>query len=652
MVRIIPPHLGFFKKLIYIDIQHHYALTGHISPSLVRLVHLEYLDLSWNDFGGASIPEFIGSLKNLRHLDLSRAGFGGKIPPHLGNLSKLSYLDMQHHFGFSSSSSSVDNLIWFSQLSSLSYLDMSWWNLSAASDWLESPNMLPSLQELHLSSTNLSPTDLNYLSHYNFTVLDTIYLSVNKLNSTFPYWLTSIQTVSEISLANCGLYGSIPDAIGNLTTLRSLYLFMNNLGGAIPISIARLCNLQFINLSKNNLICDTDNLGKAMASCMKQLSTINLGSNNLSGSISGWLGSFQKLFSVDLSKNSLSGHVPSNIGQLKNLYILDISYNLFQGVLSEEHLANLSMLSRLDLSSNSLKISVGTTWVPPFQLYELKLRSCPLELQFPQWIQNQTGMKILDLHNTGTMGALPDWLWTSLTSLTSLDISNNLLTGKLPASLVHMKSLYFLRLDSNQLEDQIPDMPRSIEVLDLSNNSFSGPLPRSLGANDSLHFVFLRNNHLNGSIPNYFCDMALLSVIDLSNNSLSGELPNCWKHSTGLFMLDFSYNHLEGEVPSSIGSLTSLGSLSLSKNKLSGVLPFTLSSCNQLVLLDLGENRFQGSIPTWIGDSLRSLIILLLRSNQFSGKLPTELLHLQCLSVGSSQQSPFWVLATKYWKLH
>ncbi|RLN13319.1 putative LRR receptor-like serine/threonine-protein kinase [Panicum miliaceum] len=98
-----------------------YALTGDISPSLVNLTHLEYFDLHGNDSGGASIPEFIGSLKNLRHLDLSFAGFGGKIPPQLGNLLELNYLDISFPNGtfIVRSNSSVDNLLWLSRLSSL-----------------------------------------------------------------------------------------------------------------------------------------------------------------------------------------------------------------------------------------------------------------------------------------------------------------------------------------------------------------------------------------------------------------------------------------------------------------------------------------------------------------------------------------------------
>uniref|UniRef100_A0A0E0HKP2 non-specific serine/threonine protein kinase n=1 Tax=Oryza nivara TaxID=4536 RepID=A0A0E0HKP2_ORYNI len=609
------------------------ALTGDISPSLVHLTHLMYLNLRSNDFGGARIPAFIGSLKNLRHLDLSFANFGGKIPPQLGNLSKLNYLDISfpyNNFSSFTSSSSVDNLLWVSQLSSLVYLDMSLWNLSVASDWLQSLNMLASLKVLRLSGTNLPPTNQNSLSQSNFTVLNEIDLSGNNFSSRFPNWLASIYTLSLINLDYCELHGSIPESVGNLTALNTLYLADNSLIGAIPIS--KLCNLQILDLSNNNLIGEIADLGKAMTRCMKGLSMIKLGNNNLSGSLSGWIGSFPNLFSVDLSKNSLSGHVHTSISQLTELIELDLSHNSLEDVLSEQHLTNLTKLKKLDLSYNSLRISVGANWLPPFQLYELLLGSSPLQSQVPQWLQTQVGMQTLDLHRTGTLGQLPDWLWTSLTSLINLNLSDNLLTGMLPASLVHMKSLQFLGLSSNQLEGQIPDMPESLDLLDLSNNSLSGSLPNSVGGNKT-RYILLSSNRLNRSIPAYFCNMPWLSAIDLSNNSLSGELPNCWKNSTELFLVDFSYNNLEGHIPSSLGSLTFLGSLHLNNNRLSGLLPSSLSSCRLLGFLDIGDNNLEGSIPEWIGDNIQYLMILRLRSNRFTGSIPSELSQLQGLQV-------------------
>ncbi|XP_065035175.1 receptor-like protein EIX1 [Musa acuminata AAA Group] len=44
---------------------------GMMNSSLLALSHLEHLDLSFNDFSGIRMPEFIGSFKKLRYLNLS-----------------------------------------------------------------------------------------------------------------------------------------------------------------------------------------------------------------------------------------------------------------------------------------------------------------------------------------------------------------------------------------------------------------------------------------------------------------------------------------------------------------------------------------------------------------------------------------------------
>jgi uncharacterized protein YjbI with pentapeptide repeats len=107
---------------------HERDLSGQISPSLLSLEQLEYLNLNQTFLTGRNggVPEFLGSFKNLRHLDLSFMYFIGTVPPQLGNLSKLEYLDLSNFRMMYST-----DISWLTRLPLLRHLDMSETNLSS-----------------------------------------------------------------------------------------------------------------------------------------------------------------------------------------------------------------------------------------------------------------------------------------------------------------------------------------------------------------------------------------------------------------------------------------------------------------------------------------------------------------------------------------
>jgi Leucine-rich repeat (LRR) protein len=197
-----------------------YNLEGEINPSLAGLTNLVYLNLSQSNFSGVNIPEFMGSFKMLRYLDLSHAGFSGAVPLQLGNLSRLTYLDL-------SSSSfpviTVDSFHWVSKLTFLRYLDLSWLDLTASMDWLQAVNMLPLLEVIHLNDAYLPVTNLNCLPQVNFTTLKVLDLKNNNLSSSLPNWIWNLSSISELDLSSCGLYDRIPGELGKLHHLSFLH---------------------------------------------------------------------------------------------------------------------------------------------------------------------------------------------------------------------------------------------------------------------------------------------------------------------------------------------------------------------------------------------------------------------------------------------
>ncbi|XP_028081563.1 receptor-like protein EIX1 [Camellia sinensis] len=567
-------------------------LGGQVSPSLLDLNHLHYLDLSGNNI---QISNSLGSLKSLRYLDLSWSIFDATIPHNLGNLSRLQYLNLSNN-GLSSPIP-----VTLGRLTSLTVLDLSRNNFN--------DSMLYSL------------CNLSSLVHID--------LSVNSLGGAIPHCLGNLASLSILRLSQNDLQGPIPSEMGNMTQLTELDLSWNVFEGEIPNSMRNLCNLCVLDLSYNMRLSGglPNHLGE-----FKNLERLIIQGNSFYGPLPSSLGTLSYLRVLDTGNNQLNGSIPISLGQLSKLEYLDLSKNAFVGTVFELHFAKLKSLNELYLHSNSLVLNVTSQWVPPFQLQVIGLSSIKVGPQFPQWLKTQKSVTALHMSNASISVVIPNWFESIYCGIIDLDLSNNQIKGKVP---IFQKCKYrSLQLSSNRFEGPLTPLPSDVYLLDLSNNLLSGPITVSDdSATMSFTFLGLSNNHLTGVIPLSLCKAKSIQFIDISNNQLSGKIPPCLGQLELLSVLDLTNNSLYGEIPSSLGSLKFLNSLHLRYNKFYGKLPLSLQNLTGLSTIDLGENVFTDNIPPWIGYNLTGLKFLNLQSNNFYGDIPPQLCHLQNLQL-------------------
>ncbi|KAL1207688.1 putative LRR receptor-like serine/threonine-protein kinase [Cardamine amara subsp. amara] len=171
----------------------------------------------------------------------------------------------------------------------------------------------------------------------------------------------------------------------------------------------------------------------------------------------------------------------------------------------------------------------------------------------PKIIRLSSSLQSLNLSFNFISGKIPKEI-SSLKNLRSLVIANNLFNGSVP-DLRGLSNLRELNLGGNKLgPDVIPSLASNLITVSLRNNSFGSKIPVQIKKLNKLQSLDLSSNKFVGSIPRFLFTLPSLQNLSLAQNLLSGSLPNSSLCSSKLRILDVSRNLLNGKLPSCLSS--------------------------------------------------------------------------------------------------
>ncbi|GJM92765.1 hypothetical protein PR202_ga09261 [Eleusine coracana subsp. coracana] len=264
-------------------------------------------------------------------------------------------------------------------------------------------------------------------------------------------------------LAGLNLQGTLSNAIDQLSALTYLDLSNNpDLGGPLTPNIGNLKELT--TLFSGNIPQEIGNLAK--------LTFLALNSNEFTGEIPPTLGLLSNLIWLDLSDNQLSGQIPISPGlnQLVNAQHLIFDNNKFNGPIPRSlgFVPNLTII-RLDQNqfSGPVPKSIGNLR----NLMELSLASNLLNGTVPD-LSNATQLNYLDLSNNDfTSSPAPPW-FSELTSLNTLFMDNDRLTGSIPSAIFSLPELQQVSLAKNAFNtlDMRGNISSTLRVVNLTRN--------------------------------------------------------------------------------------------------------------------------------------------------------------------------------------
>ncbi|KAK2984118.1 hypothetical protein RJ640_025445 [Escallonia rubra] len=415
-----------------------------------------------------------------------------------------------------------------------------------------------------------------------------------------------------------------------------LDLGSKNLTGAISPYIGNLSFLRELALLNNSL---TDIIPPEIGH-LTRLENLFLNNNSLTGEIPANITGCSNLMSFVVHRNKLHGNIPEELASLSKLQHFSAELNNLTGGIPLSF-GNLSSLVYLSIGKNSLTGSIPGTIGQLRRLEELYLYANNFSGTIPPAIFNLSSIRTISLSENDVQGSLPPNMGITLPNLETLGLYRNHFTGSIQYALANASKLSRFIGMSNNFTGKMPNFQnlKNLTIFSMTNNHLGTgeandlEFISSLTNATKLWFFAMNANNFGGTLPESFNNLsANLAFLYLDNNPITGSIPAGIGKLVNLEYLAMWNTQLNGTIPTGIGKLSKLKDLILSHSQLSGVIPSTIGNLSSLIKLFLDGNSFHGNIPSTLG-KCTNLLLLNLSQNSLIGTIPQQLLGLSSLSI-------------------
>ena len=364
-------------------------------------------------------------------------------------------------------------------------------------------------------------------------------------------------------------FGVEADDSGNVTQLS---LAENNLVGSIPLELAGLGDLSVLDVQENGL---TGRVPSDLGA-LKQVRDLLLSDNALEGPLPGYLGYMTGLRYLHIGTNEFTGVVPGSFARLE----LDTLYTSGSGVclppaLDEWH----SAIGQTDPTVGcAASLLVDVVELPSPNLYSVG-ETATLSATY------------VSMEGDTTLGAAAAWSSGDAT-IVSVNASSGEVTAVSDGE-AEVTATYDSLTASIGVKVILPENDR--EVLEVFFDRARGDGWKD-GAN------WMTEEPLSGWAGVETDDSGRVVSLSLRDNNLRGPLHSSIGQLDQLTTLDLSRNWITGSIPAEVGDLTRLRELILSANALVGGLPPELGGLDSLRDFSATATSLSGTVPAAFAD--------------------------------------------------